>query len=306
MAARRRSPAPVRPRSRGLRLCGRRHARLLDPAACGRQAHGAFRLPGVFRAERDAALDSADDGQSRVRFAAAPELLSMMKAEDRDDCLDERAATVVEIGSRRAGGAELDLTLRLGVDGSPDGWRYRDRAMKAGVRVHVDDGPVCGGGDRARRGYRRSGGEVMAGEQGAEAFQEASRIIEQSRSFEAADAIRRVVAISFGESRAVREVRTRAADFGGLSYGRAGALCAAHHGDRGGRLRADDPVVTTRREAKHPTRGRHVDSRCVRWGREAGPSTKQPRKREDTKTRRSVNSARRLVRQRRARLRRCG
>ena len=51
------------------------------------------------------------------------------------------------------------------------------------------------------------------------AFQEASRIIEQSRVFEAADAICRIATISFGESRAVRDVRKLAADFGGLSHG---------------------------------------------------------------------------------------
>jgi hypothetical protein len=73
--------------------------------------------------------------KARVRFAGAPELLTMVKADDRDDCLDERAATVVSLGGRRAGatGAELDVLLRLGVDGSPEGWRYRGRVMKAGV-----------------------------------------------------------------------------------------------------------------------------------------------------------------------------
>jgi hypothetical protein len=59
----------------------------------------------------------------------------MVKAEDRDDCLDDRAAVIVAMGSRRAtaAGAELDVTLRAGVDGSPEGWRYRGRVMKAGV-----------------------------------------------------------------------------------------------------------------------------------------------------------------------------
>jgi hypothetical protein len=58
----------------------------------------------------------------------------------------------------------------------------------------------------------------VAGERNEGAFQEASRIIEQSRVFEAAEAICCVAATSFGESRAVREVRTLAADFGRLSH----------------------------------------------------------------------------------------
>jgi hypothetical protein len=58
----------------------------------------------------------------------------------------------------------------------------------------------------------------MAGELSAGAFQEASRIIEHSLVFGAADAIRRVATISVGESRVVRAVRRLAADFGGLSY----------------------------------------------------------------------------------------
>jgi hypothetical protein len=59
---------------------------------------------------------------------------------------------------------------------------------------------------------------MMAGEDPVGTFREASRILEHSRVFEAADAIRRVVAISVGESRVVRAVRRLAADFGGLSY----------------------------------------------------------------------------------------
>jgi hypothetical protein len=58
----------------------------------------------------------------------------------------------------------------------------------------------------------------MAGERNQGAFQEASRIIGQSRVFEAADAICRVAATSFDESRAVRWVRKLETDFGTLSY----------------------------------------------------------------------------------------
>jgi hypothetical protein len=69
---------------------------------------------------------------ARVRIAAAPEVLTMVRAGDRDDCLDDRAAVVV--GTQRlTSGTGLDLTLRLGVDRSADGLRYRGRAIKPGV-----------------------------------------------------------------------------------------------------------------------------------------------------------------------------
>jgi hypothetical protein len=70
-----------------------------------------------------------------VRLTSAPELLQQIRVGDRDDCIDERAATVVGVGSRRAasGPSDLDITLRLGVDHSPEGWRYRGRVMKAGA-----------------------------------------------------------------------------------------------------------------------------------------------------------------------------
>jgi hypothetical protein len=71
----------------------------------------------------------------RVRIAAAPEVLALVRPGDRDDCLDDRAASVVDVGARRPGGAEADATIRLGVDPSPTGWRYRGAAIKAGAPV---------------------------------------------------------------------------------------------------------------------------------------------------------------------------
>jgi hypothetical protein len=59
---------------------------------------------------------------------------------------------------------------------------------------------------------------MMAGEDPVGTFRDASRIVEHSRVFEAADAIRRVATISVGESRVVRAARRLAGDFGGLSY----------------------------------------------------------------------------------------
>jgi hypothetical protein len=69
---------------------------------------------------------------TRVRVSAAPEVLKMVSASDRDDCLDDRAAVVVDT-KRLASAMELDVTLRLGVDAAADGWRYRGRVIKAGA-----------------------------------------------------------------------------------------------------------------------------------------------------------------------------
>jgi hypothetical protein len=56
----------------------------------------------------------------------------MVTVGDRDDSLDDRAAVVVE--TRHPGNPmELDVTVRLGVDATGDGWRYRGRTIKAGA-----------------------------------------------------------------------------------------------------------------------------------------------------------------------------
>jgi len=69
---------------------------------------------------------------ARVRVAAAAEVLRMVTVGDRDDSLDDRAAVVVE--TRHPGNPmELDVTVRLGVDATGDGWRYRGRTIKAGA-----------------------------------------------------------------------------------------------------------------------------------------------------------------------------
>jgi hypothetical protein len=70
---------------------------------------------------------------ARVSFTSAPEVLDLIKVGDRDDLLDDRAATVTGIHNRRGQSAEAGVTLRLGVDQSPEGWRYRGRILKAGA-----------------------------------------------------------------------------------------------------------------------------------------------------------------------------
>lgn len=70
-----------------------------------------------------------------ARFTSAQELVTLVRVGDRDDTLDERAATVAYVTSRPAGtgAAVIDLTLRVGVDSSPEGWRYRGRLFKPGT-----------------------------------------------------------------------------------------------------------------------------------------------------------------------------
>jgi hypothetical protein len=74
---------------------------------------------------------------------------------DRDDLLDDRAATVTGVHNRRgqSGAPEADVTLRLGVDQSPEGWRYRGEILKAGAPLtltterYVLEGTVLSVGD---------------------------------------------------------------------------------------------------------------------------------------------------------------
>jgi hypothetical protein len=89
----------------------------------------AFALTDVFPAAAPA-LTTAE-----VMFASAPELLNLIQVGDRDDLLDDRAATVTGVHSRRggAGAPEVGVTLRLGVDQLAEGWRYRGRILKAGA-----------------------------------------------------------------------------------------------------------------------------------------------------------------------------
>jgi hypothetical protein len=74
------------------------------------------------------------EARLRVRFEGNPELIDLIKSGDRDLLLDERVATVAEVGRRQGagGGTTLDVTLRLGADAIADGWRYRGHTIKPG------------------------------------------------------------------------------------------------------------------------------------------------------------------------------
>ena len=101
-----------------------RTLRLTGPSG----AELAFALKEVFPSTEPAAA------HARVRFAGAPELLTLVRAGDRDDCLDDRAAVVETIGGHGpGGGTTLDVALRMGVDDSPAGSRYRGEVLKAGA-----------------------------------------------------------------------------------------------------------------------------------------------------------------------------
>ena len=68
-----------------------------------------------------------------VRVTGGSEL-ALVRAGDRDDLLDSRAAVVTSLEpSAAASGRALDLHLRLGVDAAHDGWRYRGRVVKPGA-----------------------------------------------------------------------------------------------------------------------------------------------------------------------------
>ncbi len=75
------------------------------------------------------------DATAKVRLVGSVELLDLVRTGDRDLFLDPRAAVVTAVGARRAenGAMAIDVTLRLGVDESRDGWRYRGRLAKAGA-----------------------------------------------------------------------------------------------------------------------------------------------------------------------------
>jgi Domain of unknown function (DUF4330) len=80
-------------------------------------------------------IETPRRAEARVRFAGAHELLELIRAGDHDAGLDDRAATVTAIGRRVTdrGMTTVDATVRLGVDESRDGWRYRGRPASPGA-----------------------------------------------------------------------------------------------------------------------------------------------------------------------------
>jgi hypothetical protein len=104
----------------------------------------------------------------RVRFAGSGELLDLIRSGDRDQLLDQRAATIADLGRRQGSGGEatIDATLRLGADSvaTHDGWRYRGRSLRAGESFtlstarYVAAGSILSisvGGDAASNGEPR-------------------------------------------------------------------------------------------------------------------------------------------------------
>ena len=80
-------------------------------------------------------VDPPRQAIARIRFSGAGELLDLIHVGDRDACLDERAATVTAVERRRMdnGLASIDAIVRLGADGSREGWRYRGRITSPGA-----------------------------------------------------------------------------------------------------------------------------------------------------------------------------
>jgi hypothetical protein len=61
--------------------------------------------------------------------------LRRIAAGDRDNLLDERAASVTAVGGYReaAGMGSIEITISLGVDDSREGWRYRGQLIRPGA-----------------------------------------------------------------------------------------------------------------------------------------------------------------------------
>jgi hypothetical protein len=72
-----------------------------------------------------------------LRVSGGPEL-RVIAVGDRDDLLDERAATVTRVvdnSTASAMGATAHITLTLGADSSRDGYRYRGQVLQRGAQL---------------------------------------------------------------------------------------------------------------------------------------------------------------------------
>ena len=67
----------------------------------------------------------------RVRIIAPPEVLALVRPGDRDDCLDDRAATVIDIGARRVGARPRPPSDWVSTPRRPDGATAAPRSKPA-------------------------------------------------------------------------------------------------------------------------------------------------------------------------------
>jgi hypothetical protein len=98
-------------------------------------------LPGgyIFQIEEIAPPGDPQPATALLRLDVA---LPMMKVGDRDGIVGSRAAEVVAI----SGGANPTVTLRLGLDQSRDGWRYRGRLLAPGAPFTLTTAGYAAGG----------------------------------------------------------------------------------------------------------------------------------------------------------------
>ena len=98
-------------------------------------------LPGgyIFQIEEIAPPGDPQPATAHLRLDVA---LPMMKVGDRDGIVGSRAAEVVAI----SGGANPTVTLRLGLDQSRDGWRYRGRLLAPGAPFTLTTASYVAGG----------------------------------------------------------------------------------------------------------------------------------------------------------------
>jgi hypothetical protein len=99
------------------------------------------RLPGGYVMQIEEMSPPADPqpATAHVRLDAA---VPTMKVGDRDPIVGSRAAEVVAI----SGGANPTVTLRLGLDQSRDGWRYRGRLLVPGAPFTLTTASYVAGG----------------------------------------------------------------------------------------------------------------------------------------------------------------
>lgn len=98
-------------------------------------ANALLRVPGAgdlmaFVVDELLPASGSEAADVTVRVIGGPET-ALIQVGDRDALLDDRAAVVLALGARSAGGA--DVRLRVGVDRAHDGFRYRGRIVKPGA-----------------------------------------------------------------------------------------------------------------------------------------------------------------------------
>jgi hypothetical protein len=87
-------------------------------------------LPGSYRFELHEVLPMSAPATATATVRVEGPAAALVRAGDRDALLDGRRAVVTAVTARSSDAAIV--TLRLGVDESREGWRYRGRLLRPG------------------------------------------------------------------------------------------------------------------------------------------------------------------------------